>query len=193
MDPNTPGILLNEHEVMHENASENSMIQIELEPNQFQNLLENMMFIKNMVIQLNDRMQRIEADISTLKRNLVKEELVALKLTDIVFSDHEIDNSLKLRNLSGDLELLKKFYHPQFLRVNNKRIEFFSTTGWIPEEESQVKFDHILTKIQRLYLKRNNNVQDDSMGPKQEHIIRLTTDIQYRKALFREFIQHFSH
>ncbi len=175
-------------EAEEEIEGDSEMIQIELEPKQFQNLLESMIFIKNMVMQMNDRIQRIESNLDLLKRNVVvHEEIIPITINEIHFSSHEVENGLKQRNISGDVELLKKFINPRFMRIRDKKFEFFNANGWITEDISTIKIDHLLNKIQKLYLSRNNDPMDDEMDVKQRHIIQFM-DNTYRRLLIKNFI-----
>jgi hypothetical protein len=175
--------------------TENSdMIQIELEPQQFQNLLENIHYLKTVIMGMNDRIQRMETDIAYIRKNSIqeREEFTPMTINDIQFTDMEVDNALRQRNISGDIEMLKKYHNPRFMRVRDKKFEFMSTNGWISEDESPIKFENILNRLQKLYLIRNNNPLDDEINLKQDHIIRFM-DNSYRKNLIKEFIQNCIH
>lgn len=174
-------------------GSGHEVVQIELEPLQFQNLLDSVMFLKTMVVQMNDRIQRIQSDVEVLKSRLIKEDQPIMTISDFTFSDLEIDNALKIHNLSGDVEILKKFHHPRFMRVKDRRIEFMSPTGWISEDDSPIKMSHLIKKLSSLYISRNKDVHDDDMNVKQDHITKIFMDNNYKKQLTREFIAQFAH
>jgi hypothetical protein len=150
-------------------------------------------FLKTVVVQMNDRIQRIQSDVELLKSKLIKEEQPIMTISDFTFSDLEIDNALKIHNLSGDVEILKKFHHPRFMRVKDRRIEFMSPNGWISEDDSPVKMSHLIKKLSSLYISRNKDIHDDDMNVKQEHITKIFMDNNYKKQLTREFIAQFAH
>jgi hypothetical protein len=178
---------------VEEEDSMSEVVQIELEPLQFQNLIDSVIFLKTMMIQMNDRIQKMQSDIDAMKTKLIKDELSVMSISDFTFSDMEVDNALKIHSISGDVELLKKFHHPQFMRVKDRKIEFMSQSGWISEDDSPIKMANLIKKITSLYIAKNKDIHDDEMNVKQEHITRIFMDNNYKKQLTREFIAQFAH